>query len=57
LPQTLAEALDNLAASESVAQWFGPLHREAYLRFKRVETAKVAGLSPAGLCAHYAELY
>jgi glutamine synthetase len=57
LPQTIGEALDNLAASESVARWFGPLHREAYLRFKRVEAEKVAGLSPAGLCAHYAEIY
>ena len=57
LPQTLAEALDNLAASESAVRWFGPLHREAYLRFKRVEAEKVAGLPPAGLCAHYAKIY
>ncbi len=34
-----------------------PLHRDAYLRFKRVEAEKVAGFSPAELCAHYAEIY
>jgi hypothetical protein len=33
------------------------LHRDAYLRFKRVEAEKVAGFSPAELCAHYAEIY
>jgi glutamine synthetase len=57
LPQTLDHALDNLAASDTVGAWFGPLHRDAYLRFKRVEAEKVAGLSPAELCAHYVEIY
>jgi glutamine synthetase len=57
LPSSLPEALDRLAASETVAGWFGPTHFEAYLRFKRVEAEKVAGLSPAELCAHYAEIY
>jgi hypothetical protein len=40
-----------------VAEWFGPVHRDAYLRFKRVEAEKVAGLSPAELCARYFEIY
>jgi glutamine synthetase len=57
LPQTLDKALDNLEATEAVGRWFGPLHRDAYLRFKRVEAEKVAGFSPAELCAHYAEIY
>jgi glutamine synthetase len=57
LPRSLPEALDRLAVSETVAGWFGPTHFDAYLRFKRVEAEKVAGLSPAELCAHYAEIY
>ncbi len=57
LPQTLDKALDNLEASESVGGWFGPLHRDAYLRFKRAEGERVAGLTAAELCAHYAEIY
>jgi len=57
LPRSLPEALDRLAASERVGGWFGPTHLDAYLRFKRVEAEKVAGLSPAELCARYAEVY
>jgi glutamine synthetase len=57
LPATLGKALDHLAASEAARRWFGPTHLDAYLRFKRVEAEKVAGLSPAELCAHYAEIY
>src|SRR5262249_60016990 len=57
LPHSLPEALDRLAASETVAQWFGPVHFDAYLRFKRIEAQKIAGLSPAELCARYAEVY
>ena len=57
LPATLGQALDQLAASEAAQHWFGPTHLEAYLRFKRVEAEKVADLSPAELCAHYAEIY
>ena len=57
LPRSLPEALDQLAASETVGGWFGPTHLEAYMRFKRVEAEKVAGLSPAELCARYAEVY
>jgi glutamine synthetase len=57
LPKSLPEALDRLAASETVAGWFGATHFDAYLRFKRVEAEKVAGLAPAALCARYAEVY
>jgi glutamine synthetase len=57
LPHTLPESLDRLAANQTVAGWFGPTHFEAYLRFKRVEAEKVGGLSPAELCARYAEVY
>ncbi|HEY1298871.1 MAG TPA: glutamine synthetase family protein [Stellaceae bacterium] len=57
LPESLDVALDHFAASEAVAEWFGPVHRDAYLRFKRVEAEKVAGLSPAELCARYFEIY
>ncbi|MGC2199661.1 MAG: glutamine synthetase family protein [Stellaceae bacterium] len=57
LPRSLPEALDQLAASKTVAGWFGPTHFDAYMRFKRVEAEKVAGLSPAELCARYAEVY
>jgi glutamine synthetase len=57
LPHSLPEALDQLAANEIVAGWFGPTHFDAYMRFKRVEAEKVAGLSPGELCARYAEVY
>jgi glutamine synthetase len=57
LPRSLPEALDRLAASKTVAGWFGPTHLDAYLRYKRVEAEKVAQLSPAELCARYAEVY
>ncbi len=57
LPPSLDAALDHLAASEAARGWLGPTHLDAYLRFKRVEAEKVAGLAPAELCAHYAEIY
>ena len=57
LPRSLDQALERLAASEAASHWFGPTHLDAYLRFKRVESEKVAALSPAELCAHYAEIY
>ena len=57
LPSSLDQALDMLAGSELAAQWFGSVHRDAYLRFKRVEAEKVAALPPTELCAHYAEIY
>jgi glutamine synthetase len=57
LPRSLPEALDRLAASETIAGWFGPTHFDAYLRFKRVEAEKMAGLAHPELCARYAEVY
>jgi glutamine synthetase len=57
LPRSLRQALDNFAASATVGGWFGTVHLDAYLRFKRVEAEKVANLSEAELCAHYAEIY
>jgi len=57
LPRSLPEALDRLAASQTVGGWFGPTHFDAYLRFKRAEAEKVAGLSHPELCARYAEVY
>jgi glutamine synthetase len=57
LPRSLPDALDRLAASETIAGWFGPTHFDAYLRFKRVEAEKMAGLAHPELCARYAEVY
>ena len=44
-------------SDSDVASWFGPTHLDAYLRFKRVEAEKVAGLAHPELCARYAEVY
>ncbi|HEV2303080.1 MAG TPA: glutamine synthetase family protein [Stellaceae bacterium] len=57
LPRSLGEALDRLAASPAAPRWFGAVHLDAYLRFKRVELEKVARLAPAELCRHYAAIY
>jgi glutamine synthetase len=57
LPNSLPQALDEFAASDAVGGWLGATHREAYLRFKRAEWEQVSGLSPAELCARYAEVY
>jgi glutamine synthetase len=57
LPRSLEDALGHLAASEAAAHWFGATHFDAYLRFKRIEAEKVAGQTPAELCAHYAAIY
>jgi len=57
LPHSLGEALDAMEASDTVKSWFGPTFFEAYVRHKRSEVAYVADLSPAELCARYAEVY
>jgi glutamine synthetase len=57
LPRSLGEALDVMAASDTVKIWFGPTFFEAYMRHKRSEAAYVADLSAAALCARYAEVY
>ena len=57
LPRSLAESLDVLAASEAARGWFGDELFDCYLRFKRAEMKAVEGLSPADICARYAEVY
>ncbi len=57
LPRSLSEALNLLAASDAARDWFGDEMFECYLRFKRAELKAVEGLSPAQICARYAEIY
>jgi glutamine synthetase len=57
LPRSLEEALDLLADSSAAAEWFGAKFLDVYLRFKRAELRVVDGLSPAAICARYAEIY
>jgi glutamine synthetase len=57
LPHSLARALDNMAGSEAVAQWFGPVFLEAYLRHKRSEVQHVSEWAVNELCARYFEVY
>jgi glutamine synthetase len=57
LPRSLSDALDVMAASSGVKEWFGPVFFEAYLRHKRSEVAYVADLAPPELCGRYAEVY
>ena len=57
LPRSLAESLELLAASETARGWFGDEFLECYLRFKRSEMQVVEGMTPAEICAKYAEIY
>ena len=57
LPRSLGESLALLAASATAREWFGDEFFDAYLRFKRAELRAVEGLSPAQICARYAEIY
>ena len=57
LPRSLGASLDLLAASDVARDWFGDELFECYLRFKRAEMKAVEGLSPAQICARYAEIY
>ncbi len=57
LPASLEAALDEFEESVAVAEWFGPLFRELYLRFKRAELKALAGLDEAAICARYAAIY
>ena len=57
LPQSLTEALDELAASDAAAAWMGPVFHDAYLRHKRFEAELMADLSPEEQCKAYAEVY
>jgi glutamine synthetase len=57
LPHSLGQALDGMAASKTVAGWFGPVFSEAYLRHKRSEVQHVAEWAVNELCDRYAEVY
>jgi len=57
LPRSLGDALDLLEASDAARDWFGDEFFAVYLRFKRAELRAVEGLSPAEICARYAEIY
>jgi glutamine synthetase len=57
LPCSLEEALGRLAASTAAREWFGGEFFDAYLQFKRAELRALDGLSPAEICARYAEVY
>ena len=57
LPHSLGQALDIMAASKAVAEWFGPVFMEAYLRHKRSEVQHVAEWPISELCTRYAEVY
>lgn len=57
LPASLDAALDAFAASPAAAEWFGPVFRDAYLRFKRAELRALAGLDEAAICDRYAAIY
>ncbi|GAC1343019.1 MAG: glutamine synthetase family protein [Acetobacteraceae bacterium] len=57
LPASLEAAIGHFEASPEVADWFGPLFRDVYLRFKRAELRALAGLDPSEICARYAAIY
>ena len=57
LPASLDAALDNFEQSVTVAEWFGPLFREVYLRYKRAELKTLAGLDEQTICNRYAAIY
>jgi glutamine synthetase len=57
LPHSLGRALDNMAGSEAVKAWFGPVFLEAYLRHKRSEVQHVAEWAVNELCSRYLEIY
>jgi glutamine synthetase len=57
LPASLGEALDTMAASKTVAGWFGPVFLDAYLRHKRSEVQHVAEWAVNERCARYLEVY
>jgi len=57
LPSSLSEALDTLAADETVTGWFSKDFLDCYFAMKRKEIEIVADLSPEALCARYASVY
>jgi glutamine synthetase len=57
LPRSLAQSLELLADSTAAREWLGDELLDAYLMFKRSELKAVEGLTPAEICAKYAEVY
>jgi glutamine synthetase len=57
LPRSLDESLGLFGDSKAAREWFGEELFGCYLRFKRAELRAVEGLSPADICAKYAEIY
>jgi glutamine synthetase len=57
LPASLEEALGQFEESVAVAEWFGPLFREVYLRFKRAELKALDGMDETAICARYVAIY
>ena len=57
LPRSLANALDNMAMSTAVQDWFGPVFLDAYLRHKRSEVQHVAEWAVNELCERYLQVY
>lgn len=57
LPTSLEQSLSNFEESVAIAEWFGPLFREVYLRFKRAELKALAGLDEPTICTRYAAIY
>jgi glutamine synthetase len=57
LPRSLGAALDALQATPAAKDWFGAGFLDAYLMFKRSETAALSDLDDDAICARYAEVY
>ena len=57
LPRSLAQALDRLAASSALTDWFGATFMEAFLRHKRCELELMQSLTPEAQCARYNDAY
>ena len=57
LPASLGDALDAFEASADVANWFGPVFRDVYLRLKRAELRVLSGLDECAICDRYAAIY
>jgi glutamine synthetase len=57
LPASLGDALTQLEASPSGAEWLGPKVLEAYLQFKRAEIQGLKELSESEICRRYMDAY
>ncbi len=57
LPETLAEALQELDADDLLHGWLPPLMYEAYVAVKRSELEATAELDLGGRCERYARVY